>query len=439
MGGKNVVLLINDSLRRDHLGCYGNDWIQTPRIDELSRESMTFDRARVGGLPTVPARTEYLTGKHTLPFRKWTGLKEKDKLLAEFLHASGLTTCLITDTYHLHKPGFRFGSGFQEVLFVRGQEADPWEIDPSISVNAERHFKFDPKRPDDAKTNREVLTQHLKNRHWWRSDADCFAAQCVKTAIAWLDRQPKHKNWLLVLDLFDPHEPWDPMAPFDRMYADPSYKGKDIILPISGDVDYLEPAELQRIKDLYAGKVSQTDKWDGVFLDALRDRGLMDETLVMFTSDHGEPFGERGWIRKARYWPVPEETHIPLIVRHPEGHGAGKRFDDFTMPMDIMPTILDFLGMRVPRTLHGDSLLPIVKGEKDTHRDFAVCGYHPVSRSYYTKQWTYIEYPGFEGKQTVLFNVEEDPDERNDLVGKKPEVAKELSEKLVAFMGRLRA
>jgi len=437
MSGMNVVILINDSLRRDHLGCYGNDWIQTPCIDALARDSFVVDRARVGGLPTVPSRTEILTGKHTLPFRKWTGIKEKDKLFAEFLHASGLTTCMITDVYHLNKPGFRFGSGFQEVIFVRGQEADPWEV-RDVAVDADRHFKFDPKRPDDSDNNRQVLVQHLKNRHWWKNDGDSYGAQCVKAALSWLERQPPDRNFVLVLDLFDPHEPWDPMPPFDHMYADLTYRGKDIILPISGDSDYLEDAELQRVKDLYAGKVTQTDKWNGVFIDALRDKGLLDQTLLFFTSDHGEPFGERGWVRKARYWPVPEETHVPLIIRHPEGIGAGRRWDDFTMPMDIMPTALDFLGMRVPRTLHGKSLLPIMKGEKEEHRGYAVAGYHPVSRSWYTKEWTYIEYPGFEGKEPVLFDVQKDPDERNNIIAKNADLAKELSEKVNGFLTRLR-
>jgi len=101
----NIIVIMLDSLRRDHLGCYGNDWIETPNIDRLATESIVFENAYPEGLPTIPVRTELFTGQCTLPFRPWQPLAKEDVTAAELLSACGYTSALITDTYHLFKPG----------------------------------------------------------------------------------------------------------------------------------------------------------------------------------------------------------------------------------------------------------------------------------------------------------------------------------------------
>ena len=125
----NVIVIMLDTLRYDHLGCYNNTWIKTPNIDNFAKEAFLFNRAYAEGLPTLPARTALFTGMYTLPFRGWQRLEPDDITLAEILWDKGITSALITDTYHMHKPQMAYERGFDQVRFIRGQEMDPYIVD----------------------------------------------------------------------------------------------------------------------------------------------------------------------------------------------------------------------------------------------------------------------------------------------------------------------
>jgi len=213
-------------------------------------------------------------------------------------------------------------------------------IDRSVKVDVDKYYKGDGKDTEC----RVQLEQYLRNRSWWKGEEDCFVAQVVKAGIKWLESQiaqGRTDRLFLWLDCFDPHEPWDPPSPYNRMY-DPDYQGKDIIHPIPREVKgYLSEEEVKHIRALYAGEVTLVDKWVGIFLDEVRKLGILDSTLLIFVSDYGEPLGEGGWghgiIRKARPWPYEELTHIPFILRHPDGVGKGKRVKGFVHTCDVMP------------------------------------------------------------------------------------------------------
>ena len=111
----NVILIMEDSLRKDHLGCYGNEWIKTPYLDKFAQESVIFDYAYAEGLPTIPVRVSMFTGRYTLPFRGWQPLEQLDVPIAEILWDKGVTSALISDTYHMHKPQMSFSRGFDHV------------------------------------------------------------------------------------------------------------------------------------------------------------------------------------------------------------------------------------------------------------------------------------------------------------------------------------
>lgn len=136
----NVIVVMLDSLRADHLGCYGNDWIETPNIDKLAKESVLFENAYAEGLPTIPVRIALFTGQYTLPFRAWQPLSRYDLTAAEILREHGYTSALITDTYHLFKPNMNFHRGFNVFRWIRGQEADAYKSAPS-RLNIEDYMK----------------------------------------------------------------------------------------------------------------------------------------------------------------------------------------------------------------------------------------------------------------------------------------------------------
>ncbi len=440
----NVFVIMTDSWRYDHIGCCGDPIqsdIKTPGIDTFVAEATLFTNCYSEGLPTLPTRQTLFTGRYTLPFRGWQPLDVAPPVLAEILWSRGFRTALITDTYHLHKPGMLYERGFDDVCFIRGQEEDPHVIEP-IDVDVDRYFKDD---GGDNERWRNQVIQCLRNRHHWKGQDDHFIAQVVRAGIDWIDRQPRKDRLFLWLDCFDPHEAWDPTPPFDSMYGEPAVDDKTIILPIPRPVEgYLSARECRHIQNLYGGMCSLADWWIGVFLNRLRDIGLFENSLIVFLTDHGEPLGDARWghgiMRKCRPWPYEELAHIPLIVRHPQ-YGHGKRVEGLVQTCDVTPTLLDYLGIESPPTMHGKTLLPVIRGEVQEIRELAVSGYHRRSWSIRTNEWTYLRWPAPDQAPTrdapELYNRRADPYEQVDLIREYPQIADELDLKMRRFVDSL--
>jgi len=219
----------------------------------------------------------------------------------------------------------------------------------------------------------------------------------------------------------------------------------------------MTPREVQHTRALYAGEVTFVDKWIGILLDRIRELGLYENSLIVFMSDHGEPLGEHGYIRKAFPRNYEELAHIPWIMRFPDGLGAGKRFSSFIQPPDLMPTILEYLGVTKELTLQflapvgltfpqdmvrkkrdvvltGKSILPLLRGETEElrDRDFAVTAHHKQQWGLRTKEWTYLHHPR-KNRPNELYNRAKDLPEQNDVIEKHPEVVEKLQNKLLTF------
>jgi arylsulfatase A-like enzyme len=437
----NVVMIICDSWRWDYLGCYGNDWIKTPNLDKLASEGTMFKYCYSEGLPTVPTRTTFFTGRYTFPFRGWQRIEPKDVLLAEILWNKGVDTAMVTDVYHLHKPSMAFERGFDYTKHVRGHEGDPWIIDKKVDV-AERLDEVHKESKGD-KPVKSQTEQYLRNVHWWEGEEDTFVARVMQGGVEWLKARQEEgshgpeRPFLLWLDSFDPHEPWDPPEPYRSMYINPEYKGKDIIQPIPGPSDYLSEEELQHVRDLYAGKISLCDKWVGWLMDQLTEMDLMDDTMIIFTTDHGEPFGDHGYLKKAEPGLYDDLTRIPLIVRHPKGIGAGKTVDALVETTEIFPTVLEAFGVKKPPKAHGESLVPLMAGEKDKIRDYAYMGYFKQSMRVSDHKWAFHMYQK-KGKAPELYDWENDPEQLDNVIDKHPEKAMELELELRRFIAGLK-
>lgn len=446
----NVIVIVLDSLRADHLGCYGSS-VTTPNIDAFATESAVFENAYSENLPTLPCRTAWWTGRHLFTQRGWQPFENNDVLLAEVLSVSGFTSALITDTYHMHRQGYNCGRGFDTTIFIRGQEYDSWIIDPAVKTDLTKCHRFRGDGSDAVWKPR--FAQYLRNSSTFKTEEDHFAARVVTEAVGWLEHvSATHKDSIFLwVDSFSPHEPWDPPAPYRQMY-DPDYTGQELIDPVPGSVDgYMTKAELNHTRNLYAGVVTFVDKWVGILLDSLRRLGLYENSLIMITSDHGEPFGEHGFIRKCRPECHEELTHIPWIIRHPIGMGAGKRFRTFVQPPDLMPTVLDAAGVDMsdptvswgafdskPMALHltGESLISILESTKPSLRDFAISAFYNQQWSIRTDDWSFL-LPLNEKTVPQLYNRKLDADERHNVLEENRDVAGELDARLQSFADSL--
>jgi arylsulfatase A-like enzyme len=422
-------------------------------------------------LPTIPVRTSLFTGRYTLPFRRWQPLEKDDVVIAEVLWNQGFRSALVADTYHMHKPQMAFGRGFDNVSWIRGQETDPYITDPGLETDVQQFSPKDwraayPGQSDEAA--REKLAQYLKNIHQWKGEEDHFVAQVMTKASSWLEEQVesgRRDRLFLWIDSFDPHEPWDPPSPYREMYQVEEYDGPPIIWA-GGSSDDWTLSELRHYRAQYSGEVSLVDHWVGTLLRKVEDLGMMDNTMIVILSDHGEPLGEHGIVKKVRPWPYEELSHFPLIIRMPDGSGYDPgRIDKFVGMPDVMPTILEFLEVEKPETIQGRSLLGVASGEIEPPV-FGISGHYGRSWSIRNVEWSFYLWPG--GKAPYTWGIgypkpsegernpelylidrgmipplpsEYDPEthvaEKDNVIGEHPEIARSMELDLRRFIQTL--
>ncbi len=369
---KNVIVIVSDTFRRDYLGVYGNDWISTPNIDRFAKDSLVFDNAFTGSFPTVPNRHDIFAGNFTASYIPWRPLPAEETVLAQVLSDSGYTTMMIADTPHILENGYYYNRGFTSWDWIRGQESDNIRY-------GEYHWRAQPNR-----LRHYGKYPHFINRGYWRYEEDRFVAKTAQSAMRWLEdytRMPtvKRSPFFLYVDTFDPHEPWDaPDWMVEKYY--PDYDGEIVDYPHYWFTDgYLSDEELRYCKALYAGEVTLVDRWMGRLMQKIDDMGLLDDTIVLFTADHGFLLGEYGIIGKAIISPDSNSSYISLIpmfeeiariplIAHVPG-GISGTTPARVQPPDLAPTILDMTGIEKPKEFKGKSFSGVLKGETDTHRD----------------------------------------------------------------------
>ncbi len=365
----NVVLIVSDTFRRDHLGAYGNRRIRTPNLDRFAAGAVVFDHHVVSSFPTVPARADFLTGRFSYTFMGWEPLPSDLETLPGLLSRAGYLTMGIVDTPFLIREGFGYDRGFDDYIWVRGQG-------------------------DDTKPH-----ERLDARLSWKSEADRLVVRTMIAADDWLERHYRERFFLYV-DTWDPHEPWDPPAYYTALYR-PDYDGRDIAYPAydKWEESGLTRDDVELAHAGYCGEITMVDRWIGHLLEKLDVLGVADSTVVLFVSDHGFYFGEHEYFGKAKWihdpgatvsedsvvpawfskswlltigWsPLYQElTRVPLIVRVP-GIEPGRRRALTTAP-DIPATILELAGVELPPGLQGRSFADVLSGRAEEHRPFVV-------------------------------------------------------------------
>jgi len=439
----NICLIVSDTVRKDALGCYGKRWIQTPSLDKLAEESFVFEKAYAGSFPTMPMRAELMTGTYCFQSFGWAPLPPGTLTLQSLLQKSGYVTVMITDHFQMFAPGYNYHQGFSGVEWIRGQMGDMWV---GTTEPLEVKLPCDPKKlRTDQDVDPEHLLRWLKNVLHWRNETDWICPRTFQAAIQWLERNYTQK-FFLYLDCFDTHEPWTPPPWYVELY-DPGYEGEVVIYPRYDYSEYLSRAELHHLRSIYGGNITLMDRWLGKLLEKIRQLGLWDKTLIIFISDHGFLLGEHNLIGKhavlsKKGWPFYEEvSHIPLLIKLPQ-QKEGKRTKILVQPVDIMPTILELVGIKVPETIHGFSFLSGLKEGGTSPRKLAVtspplptdpeyCVYSTITDG----EWTLI-YGGNKGKPE-LYHLPSDPGQSKNLYQTNFEVAKRLHREYLDFLENL--
>lgn len=308
----NVIVYLIDTLRADHLSCYGYPK-PTPHIDRLASKGVLFERALAQSSWTRPATASILTGFHP---RAHTANRRDDALppsvptLAEELAAMGYETAGLVVNANVAAP-FGFDRGFETFELLLHQ-------DGILGASGDR---------------------------------------LVDRAVQWLDRRSKHTSerpFFLYLHTTDPHDPYGTTGFHGQGFGTVSFLNS-----LDEGKVALSASERERLIALYDEDVAFADAQLGNFVSALEERGLYDDALFVLLSDHGEEFEDHGRWRHGKTL-YEEQLQVPLIVKLPRGAGAGRRVSAFAQHIDIVPTILDAAGKTPSVARPGRSLLPMV-------------------------------------------------------------------------------
>ncbi len=390
----NVLHIVADTLRRDHCGPWHHgrsvrslgdpaqpDWtVPTPNIDRLAARGTVFDQAWNGSFPCMPARRDLYTGRFEFPFRGWGPLEDTDDDLPRRISGEpnqALSTMerhvsyLVTDHFHLWEQGSgNYHMGYTGFEFIRGMEADAWHTDP-IEVPVfeegirgtyrERHYH-----------NLAVLRegQDVPDESTW------YATRTFTHAADWLERNHTWQDFYLHIDSFSPHEPNDPPERLVKLFDPRGYDdGNWRSIAPQGDISdtHLSEDDLLKIQAFYAASIVHLDENLGRLWDVMDRHNLWDNTLVIFTTDHGTFNGSNHRTGKLRSHLYSSIAQIPLIVSHPN-LGHGERRQQIAQLVDCYPTILDALDEDIPDGLDGRSLLPVIADSAAPGHDIAICG-----------------------------------------------------------------
>jgi choline-sulfatase len=403
----NVLILLPDQQSVHALGCYGNQQVATPAADLLARQGVTLDTCYCNAPLCVPSRMSLLSGKHPHRLDAWDNrsiLDPAERTFARHLAASGYLTCAI-GKMHFNGQEQRYGFELRPYGDLCGWSHQP---DPISSAYGLSRIAAGPAEIPEEKLQETIVTEE---------------------AIAFLRQHDRSRPFLLVLGYNRPHFPFRPPARYwERYYPD----GYDLPHIPPGHLDRLHPwvrairerhgdtvlteDQVARARAGYYGCVTFVDDKIGEVLSALERLGYTEDTIVIYTSDHGEMAGEHDMWGKRVYYEA--SARVPFIVRWPGRLPAGTRVAEPVELVDLYPTLCDFAGVPLPKGLDGSSLLPLLAGEVKGWRGYAVCdatAWMPAPARMVRKgDWklNYYVGAGFE-----LFNLREDPEEFVDRSG----------------------
>jgi len=379
----NVIVLLLDSLNRHMIGAYGGREFATPNIDRLAKRALKFTTHYVGSLPCMPARHDILCGAWDFLWRPWGSVEIWEDAITVPLRKAGVVTQLISDHPHLFEAGGEnYHVDFTAWDYQRGHEGDAWKTRPDPSWAGAPRFGR-PHMPYD------------NSRGWFRGEEEFPGPRTMAAAARWLkENAGAHKRFMLFVDEFDPHEPFDTPERYASMY-DTDWEGAHLIWPpyMQGAVakGVLSERQAAQVRAQYGAKLTMIDAWLGRVLDEIDRQNLWDTTAVILCTDHGHYLGEKDiWGKPAV--PIYDTIgRIPLLIAWP-GLQA-REVSALTTSVDLFATLADVFEVSVRQRTHGRSLVPLIEGRATSVREWALLGVWGREVHITDGRWKYARAP----------------------------------------------
>ncbi len=407
----NIILIMTDQQRFDTLAAWGYDHMVTPNMDRLVANGLSFRQAYCPGATCIASRAAIFTGMYahntgTYSFHRWAHQRNWVQNLADAGY-------FCANIGKMHFSPRDVAGGFHERVIVE----NPTNMDRANGGSDDDWGRYlslhGLERPNGRNQSDPDWLQKFQGVPWHyaeRFHSDVFIGQ---SAVAWIENFQGNGPFFLEVGLTGPHEPWDPLPRHLDLYANKPLPGAVLREGELGDkppqhlgqqhwhatthhesqIDLRDASEadIAHMRRHYYAKITTVDEQIGRVLDALAARGWLEDSLIIFCSDHGELLGDHGLAYKwLMYDPI---VHIPLIIQYP-GTPQGWSTDDLVSLIDLGPTILEAAGLPVPAYFEGRSLMPYLRDEAEATepRQYVYCedNYQIMQRSATHKLVYYI-------------------------------------------------
>ncbi len=433
----NLLLIMTDQFRADLLKQYGGDFVKTPRLDQLSEEGVTFERAYSQTPVCIPARHGLISGKHPFEVGLMENKRERKEInnpLPRLIRDAGYFTCAVGK---MHFIPTREHFGFDRMFLSEGIPSHIQDDDYLQYLRRNGYAElFEPYGERSEKYYVPQVSPLPEEHHVTTWTAD----KSIETIC-----RNSNRNFFLFSSFNNPHPPFDPVEPYDGLYPlddvplptlkESELKPDDRLIEIQNDykvggIENISERWVKKIRSYYYGSVTQLDKHIGRLLDFLKSEELRRNTLIVFTADHGELLGDHYAFGKRTFYE--ESTRIPLILSWPGHLPKGKKSEAFVLLQDIYATLLSRTGSKLPSDCRGKDLVELI--EKDTEKARGeIFGEYGSGKNIKLmvrwKNYKYIYHSN--GQRENLYHLEKDPGELEDIAEGNPELCKKCRSKLV--------
>lgn len=436
----NILFIMTDQLRSDYLGYNGADWIDTPNIDKLAARGMVFNHCYTSSPVCAPARISLASGlrpHRTGSLDNHSFLPASTRTYYQRLRDHGYDVGCV-GKLDLAKPDKYNGQGDRPCCFTWGF-THPVECEGKSHAGGSSTPIGPYTRHLDEKGLLETFHQDYRQRNYltcWDSvlpTEDFEDIYIGRRSAQWLRERPKDFPFHLFVSFVGPHDPFDPPSEYADRYRERelppriSDSGLDKPQRIQLRMQWIKDQEEEHITKLrrqYCASITAIDDAVGEILQALDERGDADDTIIVFTSDHGEMLADHNLPNKhVAYEPA---WHVPLVFAGP-GIQAGSSSDALTELMDVGETVCDLAGLSAPPNIDARSFMPVLSGGKEGHRDYVLTeemGYRAIR----DKQWKFIQ---THNDISELYDMLKDPNELNNLIDSHPDIAGDMRQKMV--------